>query len=253
MQAIKIMKEYDQAHEGAGASLTDEEMSKQVLLRMMNNILVKEAAKSYNLSAEESDLEEVVTRVLSQFKSPEEADKELEKRYGWNMKTYKEKVMRPYILQNKLAEAIQDDTKMQSEVKSRAEDLLKQIKEGADFSEMAKKYGEDGTAANGGDLGWFARGEMVPQFEAAAFALKKGEMAEALVESPYGYHLIIVDDKKVEKSKDAKGKWFNKEMVKARHILIRFPSIDKYLDKLLRESSLHLYINVANPLEVLKK
>lgn len=72
----------------------------------------------------------------------------------------------------------------------RAEAVLKQARSGADFAALAREFSEDpGSAAAGGDLGFFARGQMVPAFEAAAFALKPGELS-ALVESPFGLHII---------------------------------------------------------------
>ncbi|OGH69407.1 MAG: hypothetical protein A2754_02695 [Candidatus Magasanikbacteria bacterium RIFCSPHIGHO2_01_FULL_47_8] len=253
LKAISVLRDYDKANNGPGANLTPEQMSDQVLLRLMNNILVKEAAKAYDVKVEEADVKEIKSTVLAQFKTVAEADRELEQRYGWNMATYEKKVMMPFILQNKLAEKIQTDQARQAEVLARAQDILNQVKNGGNFEELAKKYGEDGTAESGGDLGWFGKGEMVPQFEAAAFALKKGELSQTLVETPYGYHVLKVVDRKVEKVKDDRGKMVSQEQIKASHILLLFPSISKYLDALLRQSSIHLYVNVHNPLQALQK
>jgi parvulin-like peptidyl-prolyl isomerase len=78
-----------------------------------------------------------------------------------------------------------------------AEDLLAQIKDGADFGELAKTYSLDtGSAEDGGDLGWFPRGIMVTEFEDAAFALEPGEVSD-VVATDYGYHIIKVLEKEV--------------------------------------------------------
>ena len=78
--------------------------------------------------------------------------------------------------------------------------LLSQIKVGSSFEELAIKHSEDGTAAEGGDLGWFKPGEMVPEFENAAFAMETGQVSE-IVRSPFGLHLIKVEQRKQEVTK----------------------------------------------------
>ncbi len=82
------------------------------------------------------------------------------------------------------------DTEAKEIVKAEAIVVLEQIKQGSDFSAMAKEFSKDpGSAENGGDLGFFGRGEMVPAFEDSAFSLKPGDISE-LVESSFGYHII---------------------------------------------------------------
>jgi peptidyl-prolyl cis-trans isomerase D len=87
------------------------------------------------------------------------------------------------------------DEKGVTEAQHRAEDLLKQLKGGAKFEDLAKKYSEDpGSGKEGGSLGWIGKGRTVPEFEKAAFSLPKGQMSD-LVKSSYGFHIIRVDDK----------------------------------------------------------
>jgi peptidyl-prolyl cis-trans isomerase D len=81
------------------------------------------------------------------------------------------------------------------QLKLKAEDLLKQIKAGGNFAELAKKNSEDpGSAVKGGELGWIVRGQTVPAFEQAAFSLKPGETS-GVVETEYGYHILQVEEK----------------------------------------------------------
>jgi peptidyl-prolyl cis-trans isomerase SurA len=94
----------------------------------------------------------------------------------------------------------------------KAESILAQVRRGADFETMARRFSEDpGTKERGGDLGWFRRGMMVQAFDRAAFSLRPGEISDIVV-SPFGYHIIKVD--RVQPAE-----------VKAFHILIT-PAVD---------------------------
>lgn len=94
------------------------------------------------------------------------------------------------------------------QAKKKLEGIRQEILQGADFSVKAIQYSEDpGSYLDGGNLGMIERGELVPEFEAVAYKLKEGEVSE-IVETPFGYHLIIVDEKRGDK-------------LKARHILVK--------------------------------
>ena len=80
-------------------------------------------------------------------------------------------------------------------IQAKAEDLLKQIRGGADFAQLAQKNSEDpGSAAKGGDLGWVVRGQMVKNFEDTVFALKPKEVSNVMT-TEYGFHIIQVLEK----------------------------------------------------------
>jgi len=79
-------------------------------------------------------------------------------------------------------------------VRARAEKVLAEVRAGKDFAALAKQYSDDPSAAMGGDLGWFRRGDMVAAFEKAAFALKPGQISD-LVRTRFGYHIILVTDR----------------------------------------------------------
>lgn len=95
------------------------------------------------------------------------------------------------------------DAKQKEAVRLRAEGVLQESRAGKDFAELAKKYSEDPSAAQGGDIGWFNQGQLLPSLEKSAFAMKKGETGGP-VETPLGYHLLKVEEVREEKTKSLK-------------------------------------------------
>jgi len=88
-----------------------------------------------------------------------------------------------------------DPNEAKAKALAKAQGLLKQVREGADFAELAKANSDCTSKAKGGNLGFFGRGRMEPPFEKAAFALKVNEVSD-VVETPDGYHIIKVTDRK---------------------------------------------------------
>jgi peptidyl-prolyl cis-trans isomerase D len=80
-------------------------------------------------------------------------------------------------------------------LRKRMDDLLKQVKSGADFAALARKNSEDtASAVKGGDIGWITRGQTVPEFEKAAFSLKPGQTSD-IITTTYGFHILRVEQK----------------------------------------------------------
>lgn len=132
--------------------------------------------------------------------------------------------------------------------RAEAESLLERVQAGEDFAELAREHSDDvGTASLGGDLGWFRRGQMVPEFENTAFALGAGRVSN-IVETMFGYHII-----KVERVR-------GRSEVQARHILVEPDAGPRSLESARElaesvaeraragESMLDLYADHSDPL-----
>lgn len=120
-------------------------------------------------------------------------DKEVEEFYNQNKEKFKQKeeVRASHII-------ILTNDKGEKKAEETINKIYNEIKGGLDFAEAAKKYSEDGSAQQGGDLGYFSRGKMVQEFEEVAFRLNKNEISKPF-KSRFGYHILKITDKKSEK------------------------------------------------------
>ena len=79
----------------------------------------------------------------------------------------------------------------------KAAEIIRKLKAGEEFAKLASEYSTGPSAASGGDLGWFGEGQMVPEFSKAAFALNPGDIVTKPVKTQFGWHIILVEDRKV--------------------------------------------------------
>ena len=138
---------------------------------------------------------EYVTLVAKDF-TPKVSDADVEKYYTENAKEFEtpRQVKASHVLAR-----VGETGGSEAEDKARAKiaDVIRRVKAGEDFAKLAREMSEDpGSKDTGGDLGWVKQGDMVPPFEQALFALKKGEMSAEPVRTPFGFHVIKAMDVK---------------------------------------------------------
>lgn len=167
--------------------------------------VVKQALKSSGFT--EADIKDIVSKTItannayeSIYKNISMSEADIEKYYDQNKSTkYTEEYAdASHILIKTIDENNQPlSAEKKAEAKKRAEEVLKKVEAGEDFSKLAKEYSEDSSAADGGELGKFTKGQMVQEFEDAAFALKPGQTSK-IIETQYGYHIIKLNKKGTE-------------------------------------------------------
>jgi FKBP-type peptidyl-prolyl cis-trans isomerase (trigger factor) len=216
---------------------TAEEMKSSVYSRLINSVLLKEIATQLGVKVGEVEVETEFQKVALQAGSEAQAEASIKDLYNWNKEQFKAKVLRPYLLEKNLDEKISNDPSLNAVAKDKASQVLAEVKAGeTSFDDLAKKYSDDpGSAVKGGDLGFFGRGQMIKEFEDAAFALKAGEVSD-LVKTVYGYHIIKVEEVKTdEKTKE--------EQVHAKHILIRGEGLDSFIAKANEQAKIYKFVN----------
>lgn len=237
------------------------EVGEPALEQIITDTLLNQEAKEAGITVTDEEVNEAVEErlasVRSQFPSEEQflayltqqgvtleaIQEDLKKRLPTDLKI--KKIIEPQIdlSDEKVAEHFKEYKLRYTEPESikashilvdskeKAEGILQELQGGADFAELAKKHGTDGTSTKGGDLGYFSKGDMVPEFEEAAFNLKLNELS-GVVETQHGFHLIkatdipkdwTLEDKKEETKEDLLAKelelkmktWFEETRAKA--------------------------------------
>ncbi len=143
-----------------------------------------EFQKSINMAREQIIQEAYVEKVLAGV----EDDAKLKPMYDKMVATQKDEQ------EVKAAHILVDD-------EAKAKELIAKLEKGADFAQLAKENSKDpGSKDNGGDLGFFSKDAMVPEFANAAFAMQKGEVSKVPVKSMFGYHIIKLEDKRARQA-----------------------------------------------------
>lgn len=220
MDIVRGFYEQEAAATGSEANYTDEEISDQVMSRLIANKIVGQVADEFNVEVTDEELDAAMQSLIAQAPDQATAEQEIRDRFGWSINEYKENVLYHIVREQQLQQAFEEQSAnmavgdkreevqarhilfrvteedAKETVRAQAQEIYDQIANGEDFAALAAEYGSDGTAAAGGDLGWFGEGIMVSEFEDAAFSLEEPGLYPELVETDFGYHILEVTGKR---------------------------------------------------------
>lgn len=242
-----VLQTFYAAQGDAVPPFNKEDISNQVLSRLIINTLIDELAQKLNLTTTDSEVQQALANLIGPFASEEQIKQELQDRYGWSREDYINKVVRPLLLEQKAAEAFGasageewkeyergeqvrarhilfkvEDEKEDKTIKKQAQTVLKRAQAGEDFAALALEFSADPSKDSGGDLGWFPRGVMVKEFEEAVFALEPGAIGKELVKSQFGYHIVKLEERRPFRDL---GAWLDEQIKKAEiDIFIQAPN-----------------------------
>jgi len=236
-----------QQSQKAGIQITDQTVDDQLAAikkRFPNETEYKTALSKMNLSEDEVILQ--IKRGLSIKELIDQqitskiviTDEESKAYYDQNPQMFKqpEQIKASHILIKVDPKA---DEAQKAEARKKIEEVQQKLKDGGDFAALAKEYSEGPSSTKGGDLGYFRRGQMVKPFEDAALALKPNEVSD-IVETRFGYHLIIVYDTKPEQTlayadvKDKISQRMKQEKIEKEAV--------QYVDKLKKDAKLEKFL-----------
>jgi peptidyl-prolyl cis-trans isomerase C len=235
-RAKPVIKEYEELVKAPDKEMKIKELKEKILDQMIDEKVLIHEAKKKKIDVSNKQVQDGIEEIKKRFATEAEYNQELA-RQGLGEEKFKQQV-KEQIMVIKLidqevkakvvpptdrdiedfykqheSEMVQpeqvrvrnilikvDEKTDKTEALKRIKEILNEAKKGTSFAELAKKYSEDPSAAKGGDIGFFARGQMVRKFEDAAFALNVGEISD-VVETEFGYHLIQCLEKKAAEKK----------------------------------------------------
>lgn len=206
--------------------------------RLVQNALLEQEALRRSVKVADADVEAEFEKLQSGQTGEQSIEQQISDLYGWTTEQFKEKVLRPYVLEAKVREALEADPAIGQAALDLANEVAGKAKAGEDFAELAKTFSADSSnSGTGGDLGWFGKGVMVPEFEAAAFALAPGDISDP-VKTQFGYHIIRLDEVKKDK------KTGEITEVKAAHILVQGVNVDQYLQDMFDNAKISKFVEI---------
>jgi parvulin-like peptidyl-prolyl isomerase len=198
--------------------------------KLKSDAIVAQLAAQKHVQVSDKEVNDLINQLYSRYGGKDTLLKTLNQIYGWNLSDLR-KVVYKQLLAKDLETKVTSDPAVDAAAKAKAQDVLKQVKDGGDFSALAKKYSQASDAASGGDLGFFTKGQLPDNLQSAAEALQPGEVSD-VIKTQYGYEIIKVIEKKDDGS------------IHAQDILIKTVDFTEYFQDQVKKAKVNKYINV---------
>ncbi|KKQ81307.1 MAG: PpiC-type peptidyl-prolyl cis-trans isomerase [Candidatus Moranbacteria bacterium GW2011_GWD2_38_7] len=174
---------------------------REVLDKMVEDKIVEILAKKRGIEISEADVDLAVSAKLNEFGTAEQVKADLLKSYGWEVEDFKQLVVLPSMYTQALSQQILREQKSDAQAQSKIEKAQTDLKGGADFNEIVEKYSEGFSKENKGELGWVRKEQVIPELANSIFGTSVPEK-NTIVESPIGFHIVEIENKKKEDGED---------------------------------------------------
>lgn len=216
---------------------TSQQVRTMVLDRMVKEELVRQLARRRNVTVSQADLQAEMNKLVEQSGDTAAVAAQIKQLYNWDLETFRQRVVEPYLLRQRLQESIGTDESINAAEAERAQQLLERVQPGTeDFQAIAREVNEDVTKSSGGDLGIFSRGQRDPALEAAAFSLEVGQVS-GLVRTSEGWHILKVLEKIPADEPSGEG-----ERVHVAHLFISAKPLDQWLFEQAQQQGVMVFV-----------
>lgn len=198
------------------------------LTNLERAVVVQQLADQKGVKVTDKQLNDALDQLTKSNGGKDAVLKTIQSYYGWNWNDLKN-VLRKQLLEKNLSEKLAKDPAADKTAKTKAENLVKDLRGGKDFTEVAKANSQASDASAGGDLGFFTKGQIPDELQKAAEALKAGEVSDP-VKDAYGYEIIKVVEKKDDGS------------IHGQHILIETVDFTSYLQEKISKAKINKYV-----------
>ena len=205
---------------------------KQIINKMVENNVIESLAKARGINLTDNAVNTELESNIQQFGNKDNLMSDLARLYGWTLADFEQKVVKPEMYSEKLAEIYASSLNTsaeQTKIKS-LYDRVTSKKE--DFAKVAKVDSDGQSATSGGDLGWSTKDQLIQPVADKAFAMKAGDISEP-VESPLGFHILKLAEKKSENGED---------MVHLSQIFVKKPTYADWLKDQMKTYSVTVFL-----------
>jgi parvulin-like peptidyl-prolyl isomerase len=198
---------------------------REILNRMIEDKTIEILAKQRGITISDKMINDSLDQKLKEYGSGENLKDNLGRLYGWTIENFKNKIVKPDLYSQELEKAFNSQNPSIADAKLQIEKAEADLNKNKDFAIVAKEYSKGSTAQDGGELGWFKKDQLIPAISEAVFSLDKGKRSDIL-ESPLGFHIVEVEDKKTENGDD---------LVKIRQIFVPTKTFAEYLTEEMKK------------------
>jgi len=205
---------------------------KGIINKLIENKVIESLAKARSITLTDATVAAELESNIQQFGNKDNLMSDLARLYGWTIDDFEKKVVKPEMYSEKLAEiyASSLDTSAEQTKINSLYDRVTSKKE--DFAKVAKENSDGQSAANGGDLGWSTKDQLIGEVGDKAFTMKVGEISQP-VESPLGFHILKLAEKKTDNGED---------MVHLSQIFVKKPTYSDWLAGQMKNYSVTVFL-----------